>query len=553
MRVFTASAAPRTAPPQTAVHVDNAAEQNFQSVLQNSASVPLRAKHGEKEDARSGSDRKTERKPGDLTGTYSTPMPLLVASTNPAYPLPGSGAATSIQSGASTGGDASGVQPGRDKIADQLADQFAAVFAAAPEESNSTRPGVSGQLTTGSLPALDETAALRPSSSETVPGNASDATSATSQVDDAAQLFTPTGSTTPAQEKVKGREVLLQSSLSRHGQAAPDGHSLAALGKTAPTQKGSPSAGTEQRPDVSGVATGISNTIAETATAAASTQLLMHVQHAPSDLSELSPQPSQTEAALAMPVQTSASLPMEDGHAQSDDEADQAASAANLDAGTGTKATKTAANGTGGPLVALPSPLLPATLHSFPGSSFVGTEALGSKPGMPQIQGHGSGNASAAAPQPLGQKVEAAPELPGITAARLLQSLSHAEMQIKVNSEDFGRVTIHAAYGHESIAAQITLENTQLGSALGSALAAHMPAIEQKLGQDHGLRASVTIDTQAQAGGEQGRQRQPDAPPARRFLNAAAANRDGTLGPVVTAATAFSSSSSSTARLDIRI
>ncbi len=90
-------------------------------------------------------------------------------------------------------------------------------------------------------------------------------------------------------------------------------------------------------------------------------------------------------------------------------------------------------------------------------------------------------------------------ELPSVTNARLMQSLSRSEMQINVHSQEFGRVSIQTAYGREAISAQITLENSQLGSALST----HVPVMEQKLSQDHGLRASVTIDTQTRgdAGG----------------------------------------------------
>ncbi len=93
-------------------------------------------------------------------------------------------------------------------------------------------------------------------------------------------------------------------------------------------------------------------------------------------------------------------------------------------------------------------------------------------------------------------------ELPSVTNARLLQSFSRSEMQVQVHSADFGRVTVHTAYGRDSISAQITLENAQLGSAV----AAHVPAIEHKLGQDAGLRASVSVNTQAGNSGKEGQQ-----------------------------------------------
>ena len=101
-------------------------------------------------------------------------------------------------------------------------------------------------------------------------------------------------------------------------------------------------------------------------------------------------------------------------------------------------------------------------------------------------------------------------ELPSVTNARLLQSLSRSEMQVQVHSADFGRITVHTAYGRDSISAQITLDNAQLGSAV----AAHVPAIEHKLGQDAGLRASVSVHTQS--GNSRGEQQQPNANSNRR-------------------------------------
>ncbi len=105
--------------------------------------------------------------------------------------------------------------------------------------------------------------------------------------------------------------------------------------------------------------------------------------------------------------------------------------------------------------------------------------------------GAGSGSLSARG------ETNASTELPSVTNARLMQSLSRSEMQISVHSQDFGRVSIQTAYGREAISAQITLESSQLGSALSN----HVPAMEQKLSQDHGLRASVSIDTQTRGDG----------------------------------------------------
>ncbi len=578
MLVPSASPASVSELPQLAAPSDRAAGQSFQTVLQSSAlahSVTKSAVKDVKVEARRDSEKKLERHLGESTGTYSTPTPL-IASMNPAYALPGSGVAVFAQSGTIPGGDAA--------VAHPVQDQVAAVSASAPADSNSAHVIAPGQFATGSLPASIETSPAGPSSTivptedqgmsasaplpaaaavvsgdsvsapdGTNPALSASALATTTNLLRPLQLSTPRAPATSAQKgNATSTGAPLESSPLRHGHAAPGGRSPAALEKPSPTQDKALPGGTEQRLDAPALGMSKLTGKATTATLAVAdpTQQVMTKQHATATAPENPPLPSHAEAASAVPGIASASLPVENGQAQSDSDADQAATANNLDFGMGTKTSKSAANGAG---ITLSSSLLSATPHAVSTPSSIGWEGSGPKPGVAQTQGHGGDSSSPATPSPAPYETGAAPELPGITTARLLQSLSRSEMQVKVSSEDFGRVTIHTAYGREAIAAQITLENTQLGSALGSALAAHMPAVEQKLGQDHGLRASVTIDTQPQAGGEQGRQRQSDAPPARRFSNAVSAVRDGTVSSMATAATKPLLSSSSTARLDIRI
>ena len=118
----------------------------------------------------------------------------------------------------------------------------------------------------------------------------------------------------------------------------------------------------------------------------------------------------------------------------------------------------------------------------------------------------------------------AAPELQSVTNARLMQSLSRSEMQVNMHSADFGRITIQSTYGRDAISAQISLEDSQLGSALRSALSAHIPEMEQKLGQDHGLRASVTIDTQSRGDSGTGKEQQADPESDHRYRSALGTN-----------------------------
>jgi hypothetical protein len=134
----------------------------------------------------------------------------------------------------------------------------------------------------------------------------------------------------------------------------------------------------------------------------------------------------------------------------------------------------------------------------------------------------------------------------------MVQTLSRSEMQVHVNAGEFGRVSIRTAYGRDAISAQITLENNELRSALS----VHAPSIEQKLGQDHGLRASVTVDTQ-QPGGNAGHRggREADAQPERRAFARAdtLANASPELSTVALSATPSPIAAAGSARLDIRI
>lgn len=90
-----------------------------------------------------------------------------------------------------------------------------------------------------------------------------------------------------------------------------------------------------------------------------------------------------------------------------------------------------------------------------------------------------------------------APHSASLSTARLVQTVGRSEMQVSLHSEDLGRLTVRTAFGHDAVSAQITLENAQLGSVLST----HASSLEQKLAQDHGLRASVTVDTQSSGSG----------------------------------------------------
>ena len=58
-----------------------------------------------------------------------------------------------------------------------------------------------------------------------------------------------------------------------------------------------------------------------------------------------------------------------------------------------------------------------------------------------------------------------------------------------VQTEAFGRVTIQTSAQGGQLSAQLSLENAKESAAL----AAHLPMVEQKIAQQHGLNASVRL------------------------------------------------------------
>ena len=202
----------------------------------------------------------------------------------------------------------------------------------------------------------------------------------------------------------------------------------------------------------------------------------------------------------------------------------------------------------------------PVALNGFAGAIAMAANSGGQRSGAANATTPveaGEPDAQAAALQRGAQSAPALagqPELPSLTNARLVQRLSGSEMQVSLHSDDLGRLTVHTAFARDAISAQITLDNPQLGSTL----AAHLPAMEQRLAQDHGLRASVTIDTQTGNGADHHRQSGEDAQNGRRPIAYAFGTSDpassSAAAPVLS--TLPSSSVTGTAerqRLDIRI
>ena len=102
----------------------------------------------------------------------------------------------------------------------------------------------------------------------------------------------------------------------------------------------------------------------------------------------------------------------------------------------------------------------------------------------PQVAAQGSGNVDT-----TNTAVANAQSMSAINSARLIQSMHQSEMRLGMYSAEFGSISINTSLTHQSIAAQISMDH----SALGHALAAHLPAIEEKLSNAYGVQARVEV------------------------------------------------------------
>ena len=66
-----------------------------------------------------------------------------------------------------------------------------------------------------------------------------------------------------------------------------------------------------------------------------------------------------------------------------------------------------------------------------------------------------------------------------------------------MQTELFGRVTIQTNAQGGQLSAQLSVENVKEGSAI----AAHLPAVEQKISEQHGLNASIRLVASFDGGG----------------------------------------------------
>ncbi len=164
-----------------------------------------------------------------------------------------------------------------------------------------------------------------------------------------------------------------------------------------------------------------------------------------------------------------------------------AAPVAGTSTGTGT-AQDGSSSGAGGSANGVPERSAPANVSFAPPAP----SRLETSASAPDAAPRPSQPATAMTPQHEAQ-------VPLLTHARLMQTLSGSQMQVNLSTGDFGRITVHAGYGRNSLSAQISLEDAQLGNAI----AAHLPSVEQHLRGEHGLPTTITVTSGNSSTGDQ--------------------------------------------------
>ncbi len=140
---------------------------------------------------------------------------------------------------------------------------------------------------------------------------------------------------------------------------------------------------------------------------------------------------------------------------------------------------------------------LQQALHPTP---LIGLVANGSASSASVVSGQGvlAGNnlsaataSSVCAPTVTTAQIGAsvATAVPSLSGAQLVQTMHGSEMKVGLNSAEFGKISIQTAVTHQTLSAQISTEHIELSRAL----AVHLPAMEQRLGNAYGLHTRVEI------------------------------------------------------------
>ncbi len=76
-----------------------------------------------------------------------------------------------------------------------------------------------------------------------------------------------------------------------------------------------------------------------------------------------------------------------------------------------------------------------------------------------------------------------------INTARVIQNMNETEMRVGMRSTEFGDISIRTMVTQQQMQTQISVDHSELVSAL----TAHIPSVQAKLGADYGLHASIEV------------------------------------------------------------
>ena len=78
---------------------------------------------------------------------------------------------------------------------------------------------------------------------------------------------------------------------------------------------------------------------------------------------------------------------------------------------------------------------------------------------------------------------------PAINSARLIQTMSESEMRVGLRSSEFGDISIRTTVTQQQVQAQISVDHSELASALSG----HIATTQAKIGNEFGLHASIEV------------------------------------------------------------
>jgi hypothetical protein len=98
----------------------------------------------------------------------------------------------------------------------------------------------------------------------------------------------------------------------------------------------------------------------------------------------------------------------------------------------------------------------------------------------------------------------------GINSARVIQSMNETEMRVGMHSTEFGDISVRTMVSQQQVQAQISVDHSELGSAIS----AHIPSMQAKLGNDLGLHATIEVSQSGMSfSGERGQSSAKDQRP----------------------------------------